>query len=154
MGLKRLLKMILAYSLFIIMIGCSTNAGEEAEFPPSMNAVAEVNGTDYQMEKGNEQWVRKKGLETETMTTDHASPNQMADHLTPIMMKPDQKVRIKIEDQPVIKVYLWNETGKEKEIKLEDHQITVPSSKGSYIYEVLAEWPNGKVSYTFAAEIQ
>ncbi|WP_282139828.1 hypothetical protein [Cytobacillus oceanisediminis] len=88
------------------------------------------------------------------MTTDHASPNQMADHLTPIIMKPDQKVRIKIEDQPVIKVYLWNETGKEKEIKLEDHQITVPSSKGSYIYEVLAEWPNGKVSYTFAAEIQ
>ena len=154
MGLKRLLKVLLTSTVFIIIIGCSTNAEKEAEFPPSMNAVAEVDGTDYQMEKGNYQWVRKKGLETETVTTDHASPNQMADHLKPIPVKPGQKVKVKIEDDPVIKVFLWNETGKEKEIKLEDHQITVPSSKGKYIYEVLAEWPNGKVSYTFAAEVQ
>ncbi|WP_282172377.1 hypothetical protein [Cytobacillus firmus] len=53
-----------------------------------------------------------------------------------------------------MKVFLWNETGKEKEIMLEDDQITVPADKGKYIYEVLAEWKNGEISYTFVAEVQ
>ncbi len=88
------------------------------------------------------------------MTTDHASPNQMAELLKPIRVKPEQKVKVKIEDDPVMKVFLWNETGKEKEIKLEDDQITVPADKGKYIYEVLAEWKNGEISYTFVAEVQ
>ncbi|WP_264737566.1 hypothetical protein [Cytobacillus firmus] len=150
---KQIVKMILVISV-IFIFGCSDKAVEEAEFPPLKTAAAEVDGTDYQLEKGNYRWVRKKGLETETVTTDNASPNQMADHLKPITVKPGQKVKIKIEDDPVIKVFLWNETGKEREIKLEDDQITVPAGKGKYIYEVLAEWTNGEISYTFAAEIQ
>ncbi|KON88167.1 hypothetical protein AF332_16040 [Sporosarcina globispora] len=138
----------------ILMFGCSNKAVEEAEFPPKMTAAVEVNGADYQMEKGNYQWVRIKGSETETVATDHGSPNQMADHLKPIPLKPDQKIKVKIEDDPIIKVFLWNETGKEREIKLGDNQITVPASKGKYIYEVLAEWTNGKVSYTFVTDVQ
>ncbi|WP_286167824.1 hypothetical protein [Bacillus sp. 22-7] len=51
-------------------------------------------------------------------------------------------------------MFLWNQSGKEKEIKLEDDQITVPADKGTYIYEVLAEWKNGEISYTFVAEVQ
>lgn len=97
---------------------------------------------------------QKKGLETESIQTDHASPNQMAVQLKPILVKPDQKVKVKIEDDPVIKVYLWNETGIESEIKLEDNQINMPADKGKYIYEVLAEWQNGEISFTFVAEVQ
>lgn len=137
-----------------LLLGCTDKSVDQAEFPPEKTAAVEVNGSEYSIEKGGYRWVRKKGLETETVTTDHASPNQMAEHLKPIRVKPDQKVKVKIEDDPVMKVYLWKETGKEKEIKLEDDQITVPADKGKYIYEVLAEWKNGEISYTFVAEVQ
>jgi hypothetical protein len=50
--------------------------------------------------------------------------------------------------------HLWNEEGSGREIALNANQITVPSSKGKYIYEVLAVWTNGTVSYTFVLEIQ
>ncbi|USK36942.1 hypothetical protein LIS77_13405 [Cytobacillus firmus] len=137
-----------------LLFGCSDKSVDQAEFPPEKTAAVEVNGSDYSIEKGGYRWVRKKGLETETVTTDHASPNQMAELLKPIRVKPEQKVKVKIEDDPVMKVFLWNETGKEKEIKLEDDQITVPADKGKYIYEVLAEWKNGEISYTSVAEVQ
>ncbi|WP_227887553.1 hypothetical protein [Cytobacillus oceanisediminis] len=137
-----------------LLFGCSDKSVDQAEFPPDKTAAVEVNGSDYSIEKGGYRWVRKKGLETETVTTDHASPNQMAEHLQPISVKSGQKVKVKIEDNPILNVFLWNQSGKEKEIKLEDDQITVPADKGTYIYEVLAEWKNGEISYTFVAEVQ
>lgn len=149
----RLVSMIVIASVSLLF-GCSDRSGNQEEFPPEKTAAVEVNGSEYPIEKGNFRWTRKKGLETESVTTDHASPNQMAEHLKPIPVKPDQKVRVKIEDNPVRKVYLWNETGKEREIKMDDNQITVPSEKGNYIYEVLAQWKNGEISFTFVAEVQ
>ncbi|KAF0818224.1 MULTISPECIES: hypothetical protein [unclassified Cytobacillus] len=149
----RLVSIIVIASVSLLF-GCSDKSVDQGEFPPEKKATAVVNGTEYRMEKGNFQWVRKKGLETESIQTDHASPNQMAVQLKPILVKPDQKVKVKIEDDPVIKVYLWNETGIESEIKLEDNQINMPADKGKYIYEVLAEWQNGEISFTFVAEVQ
>lgn len=135
-----------------LLFGCSDKSVDQAEFPPDKTAAVEVNGSDYSMEQGGYRWVRKKGLETETVTTDHASPNQMAEHLQPISVKSGQKVKVKIEDNPILNVFLWNQSG--KEIKLEDDQITVPADKGTYIYEVLAEWKNGEIAYTFVTEVQ
>ncbi|OLS40113.1 hypothetical protein BTR25_11220 [Bacillus sp. MRMR6] len=140
----------------MFMLGGCSNVpkGEEDVFPPSMNAVIHINGTDYPMEEGNYEWSRKKGLETEVVQTDHASPNQMADNIEPILLTSDQKVEIKIEDNPDISVYLWNDQGREKTIETQADQFTIPSAKGKYIYEVLAKWKNGTVSYTFVIEVE
>ncbi|PAE26083.1 hypothetical protein [Bacillus sp. 7894-2] len=149
----RLVSIIVIASVSLLF-GCSDKPVDHTKFPPEKTATIEVNGTEYRMEKGNYQWFRKKGLETESIKTDHASPNQMAVQLKPIPVKPDQKVKVKIEDDPVMKVYLWNETGIESDIKLEDNQFNMPADKGKYIYEVLAEWQNGEISFTFVAEVQ
>ncbi|WP_246586493.1 hypothetical protein [Cytobacillus gottheilii] len=153
------LKMILA--LFIILImGCSNNVADigtedlNSEFPPTMTGLIIINGIEHQMEEGGYHWERKKGLETEVVATDHASPYQIADHMKPISVNPNEKVEIMIEENPTITVYLWNENGREKEIEQNANQIIVPSSKGKYIYEALAEWANGTVSYTFVIDIQ
>lgn len=39
------------------------------------------------------------------------------------------------------------------EIEQNANQITLPSNKGKYIYEVLAEWKSGTISYIFVVEI-
>lgn len=158
MNIKHFFIVILAFSIFLIM-GCTSNVDKgnedtDSEFPPTMTGLFIINGTEYQMEEGNYRWERKKGLETEVVRTDHASPYQMAVHIEAISVSPNQIVDIKIEENPDIKVYLWNEQGRGKEIEHDANQIIAPSSKGKYIYEVLAEWINGTISYTFVVEIQ
>ncbi|MGN7403640.1 hypothetical protein ACTHO0_27770 [Cytobacillus praedii] len=158
MRLKYFYIMIFVLSIFSV-IGCSKNTDKkneeiDSEFPPSLNGLIIINGTEYQIERGGYRWERKKGLGTGVVQTDHASPYQMAEHIESISSNPNQKVDIMIEGNPNIKVYLWNEKGREIEIEQNDNQITLPSSKGKYIYEALAEWTNGTISYTFVVEIK
>jgi hypothetical protein len=49
---------------------------------------------------------------------------------------------------------LWNENGREEQVKLHEDKLTAPSRKGNYIYEVFAEWMDGEISYTFVVEIK
>ncbi|WP_449537958.1 hypothetical protein [Ferdinandcohnia sp. Marseille-Q9671] len=154
MRVKDWFRMVVAFSILLVM-GCSNNVGEETEeFPPSMSGVITIDETEYQMKSGAFRWERKKGLETEVVTTDHASPYQMAENIEPISASPNQKAEMKIEDNPTTHVYLWNEEGRGEEIGMEANQLTLPSSEGKYIYEVVAEWPNGTISYTFVVDIQ
>lgn len=158
MRLKHVCIVTIVFSIFLIL-GCSNTAvkegkGLESEFPPTMTGLVRIDGIEYQMEEGNYHWERKKGLETEVVSTDHASPYQMANQIKSISAKPNETIDIKIEEEPEISVYLWNENGREKEIEQAANQVTVPSSKGKYIYEVLAEWSNGTVSYAFVIDIE
>lgn len=158
MKIKRLFIAVMVFSLFLIT-SCSTEVdkngvgNENEEFPPSMTGNILVNGKEYHMEEGGYQWERKQGTGTQVVMTDHASPNQMAETIKAISLIPNEKIKIKIEDDPEITVYLWNESGREKEVNIDDNQITVHSDKGKYIYEVEAKWKNGTVSYTFVIEI-
>lgn len=142
---------------FLMIVGCSNKVNTDdvdKEFPPSMNGRIIINDTEYLMESGGYKWERKKGLETEVVQTDHASPYQMAAHIEPIVITPNQTIDIQIEGNPKINVYLWNEKGREREIEQKPNQIILPSSQGKYIYEVLAEWTSGTISYTFVVEIK
>jgi hypothetical protein len=145
--------------LLFLIASCSSEVGknsagnEHEEFPPSMNGSILIDGKEYQMAKGGYRWERKQGLKTQVVTTDHASPYQMAEHIKAISLTPNEKIKISIEENPEISVYLVNVNGREKEIKLVEHLITAPSEKGMYIYEVEAKWKNGTVSYVFVIEI-
>lgn len=145
--------------LLFLLTGCSKNGFVEtekieSESPPSMIGLINISGIDHPIEKGGFKWERKIGLDTETVQTDHASPNQMADQIEPILVKPNEKIDIKNEENPDIIVYLWNEKERVKEVEQVGNQITAPSSKGKHIYEVLAKWANGTISYTFVLKIQ
>ena len=149
---------ISAICSIFFLIGCSGDAVKEPEsidqvFPPTMTGQIVINGVAYPMEKGAYTWERKNGLGTTIVTTDHASPYQMAEHIEAIRTNPNQKIDLTIEGNPAIKVYVWGAMGRSKELKREADQLIVPSSEGTYIYEVVADWPNGTISYTFVIEI-
>ncbi|MEK5330304.1 MULTISPECIES: hypothetical protein [unclassified Lysinibacillus] len=155
-------KLFLMIGLIALLIaGCSNDVNKthhEAElnkesFPPSMAGWVHVNGKKFEMEAGGYQWERKKWLTTETVQTDHASPNQVAEKLQAIQLEPNMNMRIEVEENPEIFVYLWNENGRDNEIMLKNNEMAAPSNKGRYIFEVLARWSNGEVSYTFVVEV-
>jgi hypothetical protein len=123
------------------------------DFPPSMTGLINVKGKEFSMKAGNYKWERKKGSETEVVQTDAASPSQIGESFNAIGLEPNANINIEIEDNPKISVYQWNENGRDKEVILKNKSLSVPSNKGRYIYEVLAKWSNGEVSYTFAVEV-
>jgi hypothetical protein len=156
---KKLLFSIVIASLWLT--GCTigtvgtNNQMEENEedFPPSMTGIINVQGKEYEMEAGNYKWERKKGSETEVVQTDAASPYQIGENYNAIGVEPNTNIKIEIEDNPKLSLYHWNENGIEKEAILKNNVLSVPSSKGRFIYEVLAKWSNGEVSYTFVVEV-
>ena len=119
---------------------------EKDEFPPAIIGFVKINETRYKMTKGNFKW--EKG--NETVQTDAASPSQIAENFKPIIAEPNSKATIEIEQNPNLSIYLWDS----EEVKLasKGNQFFVPSIKGQYIYEVVAKWSNGEVSYTFVVE--
>lgn len=137
------------------LTGCSYGEVEENgyDFPPSMTGSINVNDKEYEMVVGNYRWERKQGLDTQVVETDATSPYQIADNFSAILVEPNTSINIEIEESPGISLYLWNENGREKEITLKNNQFLAPTSKGQYIYEILAKWSNGEVSYTFVVEV-
>ncbi|PUB11442.1 hypothetical protein C8K15_11370 [Paenisporosarcina sp. OV554] len=162
MEMKLLLVAIILFSSLWVT-GCSGNtfnAGKDTavvsknEFPPSIPGVVKVNNTKHEMVAGGYKWEREQGSETQVVQTDAASPYQIGEDFKAITLEQNQKITIEIEENPELVVYLWNKDGREKEITLNENQITAPASKGRYIFEVLAKWTNGEVSYTFVAEVK
>lgn len=157
--IKKLFFTIVISSLWIT--GCTNGIGEmdnkvaenKNDFPPSMTAMINVQEKEYEIEAGNYRWERKKGLETEVVQTDAASTYQIGENYNAIGLEPNTNINIEIEENPKISVYQWNENDRDKEIILKNNQFSAPSSKGQYIYEVLAKWSNGEVSYTFVVEV-
>lgn len=156
-------KLFLMIGFFALLIAaCSKDVSKtdlevednKESFPPSMTGWLHVDGKKYEMEAGGFQWQRKKGLITETVQTDHASPNQVAENLPALQLEPNTMMEIEIEENPKIIVYLWNKDGREKEVLLNNNEMVAPTSKGRYIYEVFARWSNGEVSYTFVLEVK
>lgn len=148
-------RLFLAYALMLLLLmGCATEAEETSgAFPPSMSGAVIVEGEKYELEEGNSKWERKQGLETEVATTDAPSPSQLSEMVDAIQIAPNTEILVKIEQNPDLSVYQWNETEREQEIPLKDNQFSAPSAKGRYIYEVFTEWEDGEVSYTFVVEV-
>ena len=121
---------------------------EKDEFPPATTGFVKINETRYKMTKGNFKW--EKG--NETVQTDASSPSQIAENFKAIIAEPNSEAKIEIEQHPNLSVYLWD--SKEVKLAFKGNQISVPTIKGRYIYEVVAEWSNGEASYTFVVEIK
>ena len=154
--MKRILSVTLLV-LLLIMSACSSDSSKkesENEFSPTQTGTIEVNGKHYDLAIGNYRWERKKGMQTQVIETDAASPYQIAENFDAIPIGESKSILINIEDEPKIAVYLWDENGRQKEVSVSKNLMVAPDSAGTYIYEVFSEWSNGEVSFTFVIEIK
>ncbi|MBE1556257.1 hypothetical protein [Sporosarcina limicola] len=117
-------------------------------FPPYPPGFIKVDETRSKMEMGGFRW--EKG--NTTTLTDAASPQQIAENFKAIVLEPNSKVNIQIEQDPALSAYLWD--SEREKVTIEGTQITIPTNKGRYIYEVVAKWSNGEVSYTIVVEVE
>lgn len=141
----------------LLLHGCSNSIvnteGRELafsgkEFPPTPEGVIKAGNQSYEMEQGNYQW-RKDGT---VISTDHAGPTQIAQSYTPVPVEPNETLKIKVEGEPNLTAFIW-----ESDVRTEianGTEMIMPEKPGRYIYEVVAKWKNGEVSYTFVVQVQ
>lgn len=151
-----------AASLLILLSGCSAGIIEtngtieetQSEFPPSMEGMVRIDGSLHDLKEGNSRWERKSGTGTEVAMADAASPSQLAEEVVAIQASPNAVIELEIERDSEISVYHWSENRREEKIELTDHQFQAPVSGGRYIYEALATWEDGEVSYTLVIKVE
>ena len=118
------------------------------EFPPSLAGFVDIDGTRYDMAKGGFRWTKGN----QTATTDAASPTQIAEDFEAIVTEADSQAKIVIEQNPSLSVYTWNT--EQEAVAVEDGKISLPATSGRTIYEVVAKWTNGEVSFTFVVDVK
>lgn len=152
-----LIVMLLVIST-LVFIGCTdkNESSEEVgnkfvftknEFPPKVPGYIMVGNKRYKMEEGNYEWNK----DNTTIRTDHAGPTQIAESFKSIQVKPSEKIRLELKQNPLAVTYVWDdEDGSEYS---DDTEFTAPADEGIYIFETVAKWSNGEVSYTFVLEV-
>lgn len=121
---------------------------KDATFPPIVKGVVIVDGIRHDMARGGFEWTKGN----QSVLTDAASPEQIAESFKAIDVHSEDEITIEVEQTPNLNVYLWNE--ERKLVPFNNKQLTVPTDVGRYIYEVVAKWSNGRVSYTFVIEVE
>lgn len=87
----------------------------------------------------------------------YASPIEMAQKHNPTVVSPNEKISIKFKKKPIsgtLKVELWTNENDIEIVKLQNNSISVPETKGIYVYHVLARWKQGDGNYAFSIEVK
>ncbi len=117
-------------------------------FPPNLAGFVNIDGTRYDMAKGGYRWT----IGDQVTQTDTAGPTQIAEKFEAIVVAANSKAKIVIEQNPSLSVYVWNT--EQEAVAVEDGQISLPATSGRTIYEVVAKWTNGEVSFTFVVDVK
>ncbi|QFF99000.1 hypothetical protein PB01_09235 [Psychrobacillus glaciei] len=111
-----------------------------------------VKDQNYPMIIGDFEW---KENDFETRKISESNIYDLADEFNTLEVEKNEKLKIEIEQNPSsIIVNQWNEDGTIVTFERKGNEIILPSEVGYYIYEVLAEWNEGRITYIFDINIK
>ena len=121
---------------------------------PNFFAYVEIDKVIYPLAKGAYSWTEKSSFGEKTITTDHTSPIQQAEGMEATIVSKGAEVKVSIESEPELTVFMWTDKGKEKKIAMKENSFNVVSDQGVYVYEIVATWEQGYRSYVLKIEVQ
>ncbi len=145
--MKKLSSIILA-SLFLL--GCNQTPAPVSINVPHAEGKVYVDNNKYKMELGEYEWEEEK---VEQKRIDEVSVKEAAEAFDTLEVTKDSTVKIKIEEEPVtISVNQWNEDQSVHKVELTNDKLPLPTT-GYYIYEIIAEWDKGRITYVFDVNV-
>lgn len=137
---------ILLVIVFLLVIIIKVNRIPSIEVTTEGNKVSTVRGSYC--------W---KGF-LDSKCEDLLSPYLLVDeeNIESISINQGSKININFNPSPIdgkYEAYIWQ--GNEKTVKanLKEDILEAPTQKGTYIYEISADWKRGQVSYAFIIEV-
>lgn len=142
--MRRVLVLLLSI-MFLGIVGCNVESGMDI---PDLEVMYE--GEAIEVMKGGYNWTTKSGLlGEESVVVDAASPQDIAKGMKGNRVPVGAKLDLVFSKEPLsFKVVNWGEPG-ECELTAAPDTLTIPEEEGTYIIEVIGEWKEGQVSYTF-----
>ena len=129
---------VLTFMLFTL-IGCSNSINSKI---PELKIT--TNHEDVVVIRGGYSWTTHLN-ESEIADTD--SPLQIANDIEGTYVLPESQLKLQFTKVPNrITVLDWHEKGADEWISSKD-TFTTPAEKGTYIFEIIADWEQGTVSY-------
>ncbi len=89
---------------------------------------------------------------------DLLSPYLLVDeeNIEPISINQGSKINIDFNPSPIdgkYEAYIWKDIEKTVKANMKGNILEAPTQKGSYVYEISADWKRGQVSYAFIIEV-
>jgi hypothetical protein len=138
--------------ILMLLSGCKNNTKKISNNRPKLKVSFENKTIDPI--KGTNSWtIENKDGTRNSVTEDSISPKELVKRLDPLIVPPKAEISLDFDYKPSdINVRIWNENGTTEEV-ISDNKILVPESKGQVIYEIIAKWKEGTVSYAFLINV-
>lgn len=134
-GTKFLILIFMSFTL----VGCSNSIGSKI---PELKIT--TNHEDVLVTRGGYNWTTKLN-ESEVADTD--SPLHIANDIEGTHVLPESQLKLHFTKVPnKITVLSWHEKGADEWSSSND-TFTTPAEKGTYTFEIIANWDQGTVSY-------
>ncbi|MFJ7666308.1 hypothetical protein ACIQXI_04330 [Lysinibacillus sp. NPDC097195] len=145
--MKKIVISILTFSILVILPGCNSR---QTVYQPEGTII--IDSQDYLMIPGDYSW-KEKEMELTTLST--YDIEELAEQFETLEVVKNNILTFEITKSPSsISVTQYHEDGTSKVIETTNNQITMPNTSGTYIYEVKARWPEGKINFVFDVNVK
>ena len=159
------MKYFSVFVLLFLLAGCQQNNEPTTTAPSKTNAssskenthqkpydiTVQQNGEQLIFKQGGYTWSYKENGEYVTVTTDHASPNQMVDlaSVPPLQLTDDISIEWPVEPD-LYTINVWED----ENIVGSYHSFSAITQTGPIVIEVVGEWPEGRGTYVAGFDVK
>lgn len=120
--------------------------------PPTLKVLYQ--DKSIEAKRGAYSWTIDNNDGTKTTTNgDSAGPNELVKNSTLLIVPPKSTLTLDFSDKPETTIVnIWQDNKPIKQT-ITDNKLLIPELKGSIVYEVIATWKQGTVSYAFLVNI-
>ena len=134
--------------VILVLVGC--NQATESRKVPHAEGKVFLEDNAYTMILGEYEWI-EDNLEQRKINI--VSVEEIAEAFDTLDVTKGSKLRIEIGENPrTISVNQWD-GDTSVNVELINNEIPLPSIAGHYIYEVIAEWDKGRITYVFDVNV-
>ncbi|WP_431027243.1 hypothetical protein [Lysinibacillus sp. LZ02] len=144
--MKRVILLVL-FSVFLIACNSSMSNAHEV---PSGKMI--IDNQEYPMESYQYEW-KEKNIEMKHIPVN--TIYERAEELQNISVAKNSKLKFSFEKKPLsILVYQHDQEKKLTTVDVKENELTLPADEGYYMYEVMAEWQQGVITFIFDVEVK
>mgnify|MGYP003505613501 FL=1 len=135
--------------VILVLVGC--NQAIESRNVPHAEGKVFLEDNEYKMSLGEYEWIEDN---IEQKRIDKVSVEEIAEAFDTLDVTKGSKLKIEVGENPTtISVNQWNGDTSVENVELTNNEIPLPSTAGYYIYEVIAEWDKGRITYVFDVNV-
>lgn len=155
---QKILTVIFLGILLFLLVGCVkckpdiVDKTTELLSTPTLEILYKVKHIDA--ERGAYSWTIHNANGTQaTINVDSSGPTELVKNSTPLSVSPGSTLALSFSDNPANIIINILKDSKSISQTITNNIVVTPESKGLVVYEVIATWNQGTVTYAFLVNV-